>query len=378
MEKIRFSTEIWTGDAALQGLSNFSNQRVFVVTDPFMVKSGNIAAITDQLSEKNEIQIFSDIVPDPPITKITLGIEALNKFKATMIVAVGGGSAIDAAKAMKFFTQRIVKPQAEITFIAIPTTSGTGSEVTNFSVITNSEAGVKYPLVTDAILPQIAILDADLVKTAPQNITVDTGMDVLTHCLEAYVSINANDFSDALAEKAFQLVFENIERVSKDGSDITARQRMHNASCIAGMAFNLANLGLNHGIAHAAGAKLHIPHGRLNTILLPQIITYNADLARDPNNLTAQKYCNLARLIGLSASNPRIGIRSLTNTIIQLRRKLKMPDSFQSYGIKQELFEKFKVDIAEAALNDGTTAANPRKPTKEDVITILEESFTRN
>ncbi|MFC6170858.1 1-propanol dehydrogenase PduQ [Loigolactobacillus jiayinensis] len=378
MEKIRFSTEIWTGDAALQGLLDFHDQRVFIVTDPFMVKSGNIAAITDQLSEKNEIKIFSDIVPDPPITKITLGVEALNKFNATVVVAVGGGSAIDAAKAMKFFTKRITKQKEEILFIAIPTTSGTGSEVTNFSVITNSEAGIKYPLVTDEILPQIAILDADLVKTAPQNITVDTGMDVLTHCLEAYVSIDANDFSDALAEKAFQLVFENIEKVSKDGSNIEARQRMHNASCIAGMAFNLANLGLNHGIAHAAGAKFHIPHGRLNTILLPHIIAYNANIARNSSNVAALKYCNLARLIGLSASNPRIGIRSLTNTIIQLRRKLKMPDSFQAYGIKKELFDQSKNDIAEAALKDGTTAANPRKPTKEDIIAILEESFTKN
>lgn len=375
MNKIRFKTEIWSGDNALNELEKVKRQRIFIVTDPFMVESGKIASITAKLTDQNELEVFSDIVPDPPITKIISGMTALNSFNATMVIAVGGGSAIDAAKAMKFFAQRIFKKQEAITFIAVPTTSGTGSEVTNFSVLTDAEAGVKYPLVTDDILPQVALLYANLVKTAPQNITADTGMDVLTHCLEAYVSINATDFSDAFAEKAFQLVFENIEKVSRNGNDLPARQKMHHASCLAGMAFNLANLGLNHGIAHAAGARFHIPHGRLNTILLPQIIKYNANLENDVNNSTAQRYSHLAKLIGLSASNPRIGIRSLTNAICQLRKKLNMPDSFRSYGLTKETFNQYKNDIAQAALQDGTTKSNPRKPNKEDVLSILDASF---
>lgn len=375
MNKIRFKIEIWSGDNALNALETINQQHIFIVTDPFMVESGKIESITAKLTDQNELKIFSDIVPDPPINKIISGMTALNEFNATVVIAVGGGSAIDAAKAMKFFAQRVFKKQETITFIAVPTTSGTGSEVTNFSVLTDAEAGVKYPLVTDDILPQVALLDANLVKTAPQNITADTGMDVLTHCLEAYVSINATDFSDAFAEKAFQLVFENIEKVSRNGDDLSARQKMHHASCLAGMAFNLANLGLNHGIAHAAGAKFHIPHGRLNTILLPQIIKYNANLENDLNSTAAQRYSHLAKLIGLSASNPRIGIRSLTNAICQLRKKLNMPDSFRNYGLTKETFNHYKNDIAQAALRDGTTKSNPRKPNKEDVLSILDASF---
>lgn len=207
MEKIQFKTQIWTGDGSLAGLNKINDQRIFVVTDPFMVKSGNLDQITDHLKSNNKIEIFSDIHPDPSISTIVEGIEALQKFGATLLVAVGGGSAIDASKGMKYFAKQMAKDDQTLDLIAIPTTSGTGSEVTNFAVITNTDKGIKYPLVTDDILPKIALLDPELVASAPQNITVDTGMDVLTHCLEAYVSTDANDFSDALAEKGFQMVF---------------------------------------------------------------------------------------------------------------------------------------------------------------------------
>ncbi|MCH4163624.1 MAG: iron-containing alcohol dehydrogenase [Lentilactobacillus diolivorans] len=379
MEKIQFKTQIWTGDQALDGLDQLNGQKIFLVTDPFMVESGAITKITDHLESQNEIKIFSDIQPDPPITKIVLGIKALEEFEPTLLISVGGGSAIDATKAMKYFAKKFGKDKKDLDLIAIPTTSGTGSEVTNFAVITNSEKGVKYPLVTDEILPKVALLDAKLVESAPQNITVDTGMDVLTHCLEAYVSVNANDFSDALAEKGFQMVFKYLPKVSKDGADMVARQKMHDASCIAGMAFNMVNLGLNHGIAHAAGAQYHIPHGRLNTILMPHIIAYNAEMddgITGKPNLAALKYANLARLIGIQAINPKMAVKSLINTIIQLRRQLKMPASFKEYGISEALFDKTQAEIAGAALKDGTTATNPRKPNCEDVIKILNLCFS--
>ncbi|QFR66139.1 1-propanol dehydrogenase PduQ [Furfurilactobacillus rossiae] len=378
METIQFGTQIWTGDDALAGLEKIDSQRIFLVTDPFMVKSGALDQITMHLNVKNELSIFSDIQPDPPITKVVEGIKALQSFKATLLVAVGGGSAIDAAKAMKYFAQKVAEDSPQLDLIAIPTTSGTGSEVTNFAVITNAEKGVKYPLVTDDILPKVAVLDANLVLSAPQNITVDTGMDVLTHCLEAYVSINANDFSDALAEKGFQMVFEYLPRVSEDGNDVEARQKMHDASCIAGMAFNMVNLGLNHGIAHAAGARYHIPHGRLNTILMPNIIAYNAEMNdgfwEEPNR-AATKYANLARLININAANPKLAVQSLIDNIICLRKVLKMPASFSEYGISKDLFESTKAEISAAALKDGTTVANPRKPTVADVTDILNRSF---
>lgn len=378
LETIQFGTQIWTGDNALAGLEKIDSQRIFLVTDPFMVKSGALDQITKHLNVKNELSIFSDIQPDPPITKVVEGIKALQSFKATLLVAVGGGSAIDAAKAMKYFAQKMAEDSPQLDLIAIPTTSGTGSEVTNFAVITNAEKGVKYPLVTDDILPKVAVLDANLVLSAPQNITVDTGMDVLTHCLEAYVSINANDFSDALAEKGFQMVFEYLPRVSENGDDMEARQKMHDASCIAGMAFNMVNLGLNHGIAHAAGARYHIPHGRLNTILMPNIIAYNAEMNdgfwKEPNR-AATKYANLARLINVNAANPKLAVQGLIDNIICLRKVLKMPASFSEYGISKDLFESTKAEISAAALKDGTTVANPRKPTVADVTDILNRSF---
>ncbi|MBV0929571.1 iron-containing alcohol dehydrogenase [Lentilactobacillus sp. IMAU92037] len=379
MEKIQFKTQIWTGDGSLAGLNKINDQRIFVVTDPFMVKSGNLDQITDHLKSNNKIEIFSDIHPDPSISTIVEGIEALQKFGATLLVAVGGGSAIDASKGMKYFAKQMAKDDQTLDLIAIPTTSGTGSEVTNFAVITNTDKGIKYPLVTDDILPKIALLDPELVASAPQNITVDTGMDVLTHCLEAYVSTDANDFSDALAEKGFQMVFKYLERVSKDGKDMEARQKMHDASCIAGMAFNLVNLGLNHGIAHAAGAQYHIAHGRLNTILMPQIIAFNSELDKgimEQPNRAATKYANLARLIGIPVNNPKIAVKRLITTIVQLRKRLKMPASFAEYGLDRQKFDETKNEISAAALKDGTTVTNPRKPSQEQVLDILEKSYS--
>lgn len=379
MEKIQFKTQIWTGKGSLSGLDKVKNQRIFVVTDPFMARSGNLDQITDHLKDKNKIEVFSDIHPDPSIITVVKGIETLTHFKATLLIAVGGGSAIDATKGMKFFTKKMSENDLDLDLIAIPTTSGTGSEVTNFAVITNSDKGIKYPLVTDDILPQIALLDPALVVTAPQNITVDTGMDVLTHCLEAYVSTQANDFSDALAEKGFQMVFQYLEQVSKNGKDMEARQKMHDASCIAGMAFNLVNLGLNHGIAHAAGAQYHIAHGRLNTILMPQIIAFNSELDKgimEQPNRAAIRYAHLAHLIGIPVNNPKIAVKRLITTIIQLRKRLNMPASFKEYGLDREKFDTTKDEIAAAALKDGTTSTNPRKPSQDQVLDILEKSYS--
>lgn len=372
METIHFPTQIWAGGGALTNLEKLREKRVFVVTDPFMVESGFVDHLTKHLSH-NKYLIFSDIVPDPPIDKIVSGIKQLVDFKGDTIVALGGGSAIDAAKAMKFFGEQTMNIKVD-QFIAVPTTSGTGSEVTNFSVITIAETGTKIPLVTDEIQPDVAILDTALVMSVPPKITADTGMDVLTHVIEAYVSTEANPIADALCEKVVRLVFENLEIAYHDGNNKQARENMHLASCMAGMAFNVTSLGLNHGIAHAAGARLHVSHGRMNAILLPDVIAFNSGLAsgKVTNEATAKRYAQLVDCIySTKTTNARIGVQQLIRQIKQLRRKLQMPASFTEYGLTKAEVRENSEKIASAALIDGCTRTNPIQPTKEEVIEIL-------
>lgn len=372
MDNFYIKTHVYFGEGSLDKLTEIKNKRIFIVTDPFMVSSGMINLITEKL-QSNEVTIFSDIVPDPPIPLVAKGIEAMEKANPEVIIALGGGSAIDAAKAMKDFAKQIIHIN-DVEFIAIPTTSGTGSEVTSFAVITDNEKGTKYPLVSDDLLPDVAILDPDLIKSVPGKITADTGMDVITHALEAYVSTNANDFTDALAEKALVLAFKYLIPAYKDGKNMEAREKMHNASCLAGIAFNSASLGLNHGIAHVIGGKFHIPHGRTNSILLPYVIDFNADInGYDTNEFSkaAKKYAYIAKLIGLSASNARMGVRSLINEIKKMQKEMDMPTNLKECGIAVEEVNKLKEDIAKLALEDACTSTNPKVPTTLDVVEIL-------
>ena len=373
MEIIDFKTKLWIGDDALEQLKSLKDRRVFIVTDPFLKENGTddkIIAYLDQC----ETTLFTDIIPDPPIDKIVSGIQKMAEFKADTIVAVGGGSAIDAAKAMKFFGQRTVDVKID-QFLAVPTTSGTGSEVTNFSVLTIPSTGTKIPLVTDEIQPDIAILDTDLVLTVPAKITADTGLDVLTHAIESYVSANHSEVADVLSEKVVQLVFTYLKRAYQDGNDKEARAKMHLASCLAGMAFNLTSLGINHGIAHAAGARLHVPHGRINAILLPDVIAFNASLedydAADHD--TAKKYMKLANLIADGKTvNPRIGTKNLIREIKQLRKKLNEPATLSEYGLSKETLAENKAAICKGALQDRCTVTNPKKVTIDDVSAIYD------
>ena len=380
MYKISYKTELHVGKGALQQLSHYKNEHILVVADPFLKTSGTLDAILANFDDSNDIVVFTDIVPDPPIETVVAGIKSAGDKPISIVLSIGGGSAIDASKAMYYFAKK-QGAFSEAILIAIPTTSGTGSEVTDFSVITDADKGTKYPLVTSEILPDVAILDADLVMSLPSNITADTGMDVLTHAIEAYVSTEATDFSDALAEKAIKLVFEYLPKAYKNGQDIEAREKMHAASTLAGMAFNTAYLGINHSLAHAAGAKFHVPHGRLNSILMPHVIQYNAGI--DLNNRSRQavdktvasRYQDIAKLLGCSASSPVSGVRQLVEAIKRLQRKLEMPTSLREYGVKADVFAQYKVEISEAALHDGCTPTNPRVPTAEELLKVLEKAF---
>ncbi len=373
MKKFNVNIEVYFGEDSLSKLSEITDKKVFIVTDSFMEKSGVASKVSKRLNNC-KVSIFSEIVPDPSIEIVTKGVDIILKEKPEVIIAIGGGSAIDAAKAIVHFAKKVGN-LSNVQFIAIPTTSGTGSEVTSFSVITDNEKGVKYPLVSDDLLPDIAILDAELVKTAPDFITADTGMDVITHGLEAYVSKNSTDFSDALAEKALVLAFEYLPKVFKNGQDLIAREKMHTASCLAGIAFNQASLGINHSIAHVLGGKFHIPHGRTNAILLPYVIDYNADIVgydtRD-FTLAAKKYCHIAKLIGLPANNIRMGVKNLISEIKQMQKTMNLPITLKAAGVDLDNLKLLKDEIARIAMEDVCTISNPKDPTKEDVLRILE------
>ena len=380
MKRFKLSTEVLFSEDAIDALLEEKDENAVLITDKFMVDSGMADIILKKLSNCKEVSVFSEVVPDPPMDLIERGIAFLQDKDCDVVVALGGGSSIDAAKAIVYMAKKIDEKQnpdnqKKIKLIALPTTSGTGSEVTQFAVVTDSKTGVKIPLIDESLMPDIAILDPELVKSAPPFITADTGMDVITHALEAYVSETASDCSDCLAEKAAELAFEFLPRAYRNGYDIKARDKMHRASCLAGMAFNLVNLGVNHGIAHALGAIFHIPHGRANALVLPYVIEFNADMAREGakhSNDAAKKYQKMARIVGLPAPTPKVGVANLIAEIQRLLKYMDRPQCMSECGVSVEEFNKHREEIVRRALADACTQANPRKVRAEDINKILD------
>ena len=373
MKRLEFHTKLIFGEEPMDHLRQWQGRRVLIICDPFMVSSGMVEAVTGPLAG-NEVRIFSEIVPDPPVEVVVAGVKVLQEFAPDAVIAFGGGSALDAAKAIRHFAGELDGRQTE--FVAIPTTSGTGSEVTSFAVITDQEKGVKYPLVSEALLPDTAILDSALVHSVPRPIVADTGMDVLTHALEAYVSTEANDFTDALAEKAISLVFTYLLRSYLDAEDREAREKMHHASTLAGMAFNQTSLGLNHAMAHVIGGQLGVAHGRTNAMLLPHVIAYNADMqgfGAGEYSPAAEKYAHAAQLAGLGGSTVRISVRNLINAITRLQKQMEMPTRLGQCQLKKEVTASVKTHIAELALLDNCLATNPRRADVNDVLHILQQ-----
>ena len=379
MKSFEIKTKIFFGDQALDRLKQLPYKRILVITDPFVVQSGMIEMITTPLKEAEiEFDIFKDVVPDPPIEKISAGVRHMLQYKPEAIVAVGGGSAIDSSKSIREFALRM-ENYGEVPLIAIPTTSGTGSEVTSFAVVSDRQAERKYPLVSKSLTPEETILDAELVKSVPPAITADTGMDVLTHAIEACVSTERNEFATALAEKSIEICGVFLLRAYLDGNDTHARQKMHVASCLAGLAFNSASLGLNHAMAHQLGAMFHIPHGRANAMLLPHVIEFNSDINKHSKSRkeylpAVKKYSTIAQILGLSSYNKIMTVRSLVNWVQFMLKEMDIPLSISQMGTITEEEYMSKVDeMADAALLDGCLATNPREATKSDIIAIYKK-----
>ena len=376
MKSFEIKTKIHFGDNALERLAQMPYNRVLVITDPFIAKGPMIKMITDPLDRAGKTyEVFHDVVPDAPIDKIIIGVKKMLEYMPEAIVAVGGGSAIDSSKAIREFALGI-NHYADVAMIAIPTTSGTGSEVTSFAVVNDTVAKIKHPLVSPSLTAEEAILDAELVKSVPPAITADTGMDVLTHAIEAYVSTNHNEFSTALAEKSIEIVGVFLLRAYLNGNDTHAGQKMHVASCLAGLAFNSASLGLTHGMAHQLGANFHIPHGRANAMLLPHIIEYNADIHKDSRSQSeyhpsVKRYSTIAHVLGLSSYNKVMSVRSLIQWIQFMNQDMNIPARISEIGTISVNDYMSKVEImAEAALADACTATNPRTPDKEAIMQI--------
>ena len=355
MSDFSCKTHIICGHGTIARLADYGAQRLFLVTDPYFHQNGTAARVA-KVAKAQQVAIFHEIQPDPTVELAATGTARLREFGPDLIVALGGGSAMDCAKAMAYFSG------LEIPLVAIPTTSGSGSEVTDFAILTHG--GIKHPLVDPKLQPSGAILDGDLLAELPPSLVADGGFDVLTHALEAFIAKNANPITNALSRDAFSLVFRDL-RGSFQGQT-SVRLGIHQAATMAGMAFSQAGLGLCHAMAHSLGGLFHIPHGRLNAILLPSVIRCNA-------HTSAEQYRDLARAAGMEASSCRMGVRNLENGLIRLRRELNMPQTLLQAGADPRQVRALESEILRATLADPCCTTNPVTVTEEMVRQVLSE-----
>ncbi len=408
MQWFKIPSKIYFERNSIQYLQQMKEiERVFVVTDRSMVDLGYYAKIVDQLNQRRnkvQIQLFCDVEPDPSMDTVKKGFELMNAFKPDTIIALGGGSPMDAAKGMWLFYEhpevdfddlkqkfmdirkrafRYPELGKKTQLVCIPTTSGTGSEVTPFAVLTDKRVNKKYPLADYSLTPTVAIIDSTFTMNLPASVTADTGMDVLTHATEAYVSTLASDFTDGLCLQAIKMVFEYLPRAVKEGkNDPEAREKMHNASTIAGMAFANSFLGINHSLAHKIGGTWHVPHARANAILLPLVIRFNGTHPSKPatwpkyNYYKAnEKYQNLAKMLGLPAETLEQGVESYAKACHDLAQSIGITMNLQAQGITQEQFDSNLDLVSMLAYEDQCTPCNPRLPLVSDLKTILKQAY---
>lgn len=371
--------DIYYGKNALENLKSLQGKRaVIAIGGGTLKRLGFVDKVVSYLNEAGmETKLIENIEPDPSVETVMRGAEVMREFQPDWIVAMGGGSPIDAAKAMWVFYEYpdskfedLITPfsfptlRQKAKFAAIPSTSGTATEVTAFSVITDYSTGVKYPLADFNITPDIAIVDPELAESMPQKLTAHTGMDALTHAIEAYVSTLNSPFTDPLALKAISMVKEYLEK--SYAQDMEAREQMHYAQCLAGMAFSNALLGIVHSMAHKTGAAFstgHIPHGCANAIYLPYVIQYNAVACKE-------RYADVARTMGLTGTDDEL-VDKLCDKIQEMNRNMNIPLTLQEFGIQEDEFKEKVAKIAELAVSDACTGSNPREITPE----VMEKLF---
>lgn len=346
-------TRVISGEDALSHLKSMSSKRVLVVTDSFFSENGTAKHIAE-LIPLAEVQIFDQVKPDPDLELVALGVSAINRFDPDCIIALGGGSPMDCAKAMRYVSE------SRAPLIAIPTTSGTGSEVTTFAIITKGDT--KLPIVDDSLAPDLAILDASLLQALPKSLIADAGFDILAHCVEAVAASNATAMSCAMAKTAFAYAYQNLQRSFR--GEIAVRAAIHEAACMAGIAFNNAGLGVCHALSHALGGQFHVAHGRLNAILLPAVMEYHADAC-----LTS--YAALASDAGITGSTDRLRLRNLLSGLRRLRASLDLPESLSQVGIDRNTLLQAMPSICSNALNDRCLQTNPIKPDNAALQKIL-------
>ncbi len=382
MARFTLPRDIYHGAGCLEELKNLKGKKaILVLGGGSMKRFGFVDRALEYLKEAGmEVRLFENVEPDPSVETVKKGAQAMLEFEPDWIISMGGGSPIDAAKAMWAFYEYpditfedLVTPfsfptlRTKAKFCAIPSTSGTATEVTAFSVITDYEKGIKYPLADFNITPDVAIVDPDLAQTMPAKLTAHTGMDALTHAIEAYVSTVNCEFTDALALRAIQMVFEYLPDSFK--GDKVAREKMHDAQCMAGMAFSNALLGIVHSMAHKTGAAFstgHIPHGEANAIYLPYVIKYNAK-----DEVAAKRYANIAKFVGLEGNTTEELIQALRDKIDSYNVVLNIPKTLKDFGIVEDEFKEKLSSIATNAIGDACTGSNPRQPSQEEMEKLL-------
>lgn len=381
MNRFTIPRDLYFGDDAIDYLKSAKGKKaMLVIGSERLIKDGTVPKIQENLKEANiETVIFKGVENDPSVATVRKGVEMMNEFNPDLIIGIGGGSPIDAAKAMwifyeypEFTFEEAAKPfnlpelRQKANFIAIPTTSGTATEVTSFSVITDNETGVKYPIADYNITPDIAIVDTNLVQTMPKTLVANTGMDALTHAIEAYVSNASNPITDALAMKSIEMIYENL--VNSFNSEDQARKDMHMAQNLAGMAFSNAILGIVHSMAHKTGKIFDIPHGLANAIYLSAAIQFNAKTAKGD-------YADIARRLGLAGNTEDELVNSLVSVVKQFRKDMGMANSLKEFGLSEEVFNKNLQSISETAVTDPCTGTNPREISVEQMKELFKAVY---